>query len=850
MIIAMSRKKHLFGLVSALLVPICWIVLLSDDSSWKARRALPSRGDSLVCYNRPNLNTVPTSSTLSDLQTQALVNQTYGRLPLSFEANQGQADSEVKFLSRGSGYGLYLTSTEAVLTFQSTRPRGQVANKTFQRAPSPIDSSQSVVLRARLVGAHPPRQVEGLRQLPGKSNYILGNDPSKWLSNIPNYAGVRYRETYPGIDLVYYGSQGKLEYDFVVAPGANPNVIALAFDGARDISIDENGELVLETEVGEIRQHKPVIYQQVNGVRKEVPGRYAISSGHEIHFEIGSYDANKQLVIDPVLSYAAYLGGGSGGFSVAVDSAGSAYVTGGGDSSFPTTGGPSQTSGGGAFVMKLNAAGTALVYSTFLGPGLGRSVAVDSTGNAYVTGSTSSDKFPTTPGAVQTSYGGGDVDAFVAKLSPNGSSLVYSTYLGGESSEAGSSIALDSTGNAYVTGYTNSRQFPTTPAALQTSFGGGATYGDIFVTTVNAEGTALLYSTYIGGGGDEGFVGGITVDSSGNAFVTTRTTSTNFPTTPGAFKSSLNNAKDLGDATVSKLNSTGSALLYSTYLGGNGLDEGRAIAVDSSGNAYVTGFTTSSDFPVVPGAFDPTCSGCVSPPPGAGGGSEPFVVSGDAFVTKLNAGGTALVYSTFLGGGEDDGGYGIAVNASGNAYVTGVTSSEDFPTTKNAVRPPADSNDAFVTKLDVSGSALHFSTYFGGRSTDISHGVAVDSASSIYVAGYTLSSDLPTTPGSFQAAFNFGGNAFVAKILMGPGTTSARVKGRKLLVFGDNFEDGAVIVLNGDEQRTRNDEENPKTTLIGKKAGRDITPGQTVTIQFKNPDGVVSLTYNFTRPVD
>lgn len=849
MTITTNGRRHLLCLLLALLVSICWTVLLSDDSARKASHSLSGSEVFSVRCNRANPNTVQTSYSPSNLQTQPQVNQIYGRLPLSFEANQGQADSEVKFLSRGSGYGLYLTSTEAVLTFQSTRPASQVANKTFQGAQSQIDSSQSVALRARLVGAHPPRQVEGLRQLPGKSNYILGNDPSKWLSNIPNYAGVRYRETYPGIDLVYYGSHGKLEYDFVVAPGANPKVIALAFDGARDVSIDENGELVLDTEVGEIRQHKPMIYQQVNGVRKEVTGRYAISSRHEIHFEIGSYNANKQLVIDPVLSYAAYLGSGRGALSVAVDSVGSAYVTGEGDPSFPITGGPSQTSGGGAFVMKLNAAGTALVYSTFLGPGLGRSVAVDSTGNAYVTGSTSSDKFPTTPGAVRTSYGGGDGDAFVAKLSPNGSSLLYSTYLGGESREAGSSIAVDSTGNAYVTGYTNSRQFPTTPLALQTSFGGGETYGDIFVTKVNAEGTALLYSTYIGGAGEEGSVGGITVDSSGNAFVTSRTTSTNFPTTPGAFKSSLNNAKDLGDATVSKLHSTGSTLLYSTYLGGNGLDEGRAIAVDSSGNAYVTGFTTSVDFPVTPGAFAPTCSGCVSPPPGADGG-DPFVVSGDAFVTKLNAGGTALVYSTFLGGGEDDGGYGIAVEASGNAYVTGVTSSEDFPTTKNAVRPPAESNDAFVTKLDVRGSALLFSTYFGGRSTDIGHGVALDSAGSIYLAGYTLSLDLPTTPGSFQAAFSSAGNAFVAKILMGAGITSARVKGRKLLVFGDNFEDGAVIVLNGEEQRTRNDEQNPKTTLIGKKAGREITPGQTVAIQVKNPDGVMSLRYNFTRTVD
>jgi hypothetical protein len=692
--------------------------------------------------------------------------EAYGRLPLSFEANQGQADSQVKFLSHGSGYSLFLTGSESVLVLkkqaEKASPHSRIEHASL--AAHKAATKSEAVLGMRLVGASAAAQVTGLEELPGKSNYFIGHDFTKWRTGIPNYAKVKYANVYPGIDLVYYGNQRQLEFDLVVHPGGDPKAVKLDFRTAvtgkqATLRVNNSGDLV----VGEVIFHKPVVYQPTSNDKtratdKElIDGRFVLTGAHEVCFQIAAYDRTRPLVIDPTLAYSTYLGGSgqdvAGG--IAVDASGNAYVTGNtGSTNFPTTPGTLQTTYGGldtdAFVSKLNAAGSALLYSTYLGGSAnegGGGIAVDASGNAYVTGGTGSPNFPITPGAFQTTFGG-TFDAFVSKLNASGSTLLYSTYLGGSDGDGGSGIKIDALGNAYVTGLTDSSNFPVTRSAFQTAFGGNS---DAFVSKLNAAGSALLYSTYLGGSGDENSglgSGGIAVDASGNAYVTGDTNSSNFPTTPGAVQTNLGGGGSR-DAFVSKLNAAGSALLYSTYLGGSGDEAGNDIAVDVSGNAYVTGHTQSTNFPTTTGAFQTALHGPT-----------------DAFVSKLNAAGSALLYSTYLGGSANGyaEGYGIAVDASGNAYVTGGTFS-NFPITSDAFQTtPRGAEDAFLSKLNAAGSALLYSTYLGGSDGDLGGGgIAVDSSGNAYIAGFTASSNFPITPGAFQTTSRGGGDIFVSK---------------------------------------------------------------------------------------
>ena len=683
---------------------------------------------------------------------------------LSFEANHGQTDSRVQFLARGSGYTLFFTPREAVLTLRNAaNPRSATQNPRLQAHPqSGIRSRESAVLRMQLVGANPEPQVTGLDERPGRSNYFIGRDPQNWRTDIPHYGKVKCEGVYPGVDVIYYGNGRQLEYDFVVAAGADPAVIRISFAGAEQMRLDGDGELVLGVAGGEIRQQKPVIYQEVAGVKREVAGRYVMKGDNQVGIEVAAYDAGRPLVIDPVLVYSSYLGGSSidDGIGIAVDSDGHAYVSGRTESTgFPITPGAFQTANAGgsdAFVTKLAPDGEALIYSTYLGGSSfdqGRGIAVDRDGHAYVTGRTESTDFPITPGAFQTANAGGS-DAFVTKLSHRGTALIYSTYLGGSSGEIGLGIALDRNGQAHVTGSTDSTDFPTTPGAFQTTAPGS---GDAYVAKLNRRGTALDYSTYLGGsivtpsprpGGEHGDFGrGITVDSEGHAFVTGDTDSADFPTTPDAFQTA--NAGGL-DAFVTKLNRRGSDLVYSTYLGGSDLDFGLAIAVDRGGRAHVSGRTDSIDFPTTPGAFQTAYAG-----------------GSDAFVTKLNRRGTAPVYSTYLGGSDfdqsDD--EGIALDRDGHAYVSGFTGSTDFPTTPGALQTAnAGAPDVFVTKLTRRGTALVYSTYLGGSNHDVGGGIEVDRDGRAYVTGITFSADFPTTPGAFQTAFAGSIDAFVAKI--------------------------------------------------------------------------------------
>jgi hypothetical protein len=687
----------------------------------------------------------------------------YGKIALSFEANAGQADARVKYLSRGRGYALFLTNDEAVLSLRSQNPEAGKQNGE-ERASSPVagqaqapNTQSGAVLRMKLKGANPRARVTVLDELPGKTNYFIGNDPKKWRTNVPTYAKVKYQNVYSGVDLVFYGDQQQLEYDFIVSPGTDPGFITFGLKGAEKLSVDGEGNLVVEVAGGAAQFQKPVIYQEIRGVRQEIAGGYVLDAAHQVGFQVGTYDHSKPLVIDPVLAYSTYLGGSredTGSF-IAVDASGNAYVIGATTGAFPVTAGAFQTTFGGGiynvFVAKLNSTGTALVYSTYLGGSgydVGGGIAVDLSGNAYVTGQTSSSNFPTTAGAFQTTFSASS-SAFVAKLSSAGSSLLYSTYLGGSSFSiaGGNGIAIDSSGNAYVTGRTTG-SFPTTAGAVQTTFGGGFN-DDAFVAELNPTGTALIYSTYLGGSGSD--VGnGIAVDSSGNAYVAGQT-SGGFPTTAGAFQTTFGGGSY--DVFVAKLNSAGSALLYSSYLGGSGIDYGTGVALDSLGNAYVTGRTTGS-FPTTAGAFQPAF----------GGGT------GDAFIFKLDtnlSGAASLVYSTYVGGSGDDTGQGIAVDSSGDAYVTGQTSSTNFPVTALALQSNfgGGSSDAFVTELNSSGQLLVYSSYLGGSGYDFGFGLAVDSLGHYaYITGQT-SGNFPTTPGAFQTAYGGGSlDAFVAKI--------------------------------------------------------------------------------------
>jgi photosystem II stability/assembly factor-like uncharacterized protein len=702
--------------------------------------------------------------------------QNYAKLPLSFEANVGQADSSVQFLAHGSGYGLYLTGTEAVMVLQhgsgvrnqgsGVTGQGSGALTEFPPSQDPLDASRpdsplltpdprpvtpASVVRMQVLGSNPAPQVVAHDQLPGKVNYFLGNDPTKWHTNVSTFARVEYENVYPGINLVYYGHQGQLEYDFVVAPGANPQVIHLGFTGADQVTLDGQGDLVLHAGRQDIVQHKPMVYQDVNGSRQQIASAFVLldkASGvalaprqlpaltqpgspglaRQVGFALGAYDVSRPLVIDPVLSYSTYLGGSNldWGFGIAVDAAGNAYVTGQTWSTDFPTANPFQTNLKGlynAFVTKLTADGASLVYSTYLGGSAdrGSGIAVDAAGNAYVTGYTFSDNFPTVNPFQSTLKG--PFNAFVTKLAADGASLVYSTYLGGTGADSGSGIALDAVGSAYVTGSTSSSNFPTANP-FQPNLKGTT---NTFVTKLFADGASLVYSTYLGGSaftGDGGY--GIAVDAAGNAYVTGHTTSTNFPTV-SSFQANL---KGAANAFVTKFAADGASLVYSTYLGGNSnlywLDSGFGIAVDAAGNAYVTGTTSATNFPTA-NPFQPSLKGIWN-----------------AFVTKLAADGASLVYSTYLGGSNSDAGSGIAVDAAGNAYVTGYTQSTNFPTA-NPFQPNLKGGpDAFVTKLAADGASLVYSTYLGGSDFDGGYGIAVDGAGNAYVTGRTYSANFPT----------------------------------------------------------------------------------------------------------
>lgn len=685
------------------------------------------------CQSNSTVLTDPSAKVLApanlspvDSRTRVRILESYGKMPLHFEVNQGQTDTRVKFLSHANGYSIFLTSDEALLELRNTVQDKSVVANIPGPHPSMVGGDVGRVVRMKLRNANLAAKITGAEELAGTNSYFIGNDPAKWRTHVPTYARVKYEGIYSGIDLVYYGNQRQLEYDFIVAPGGDPRHIQFDIRGANRIHRGVNGDLVLKIGADEIRWRNPTVYQESNGTRQLIPAHYVITDVDRVGFQVSKYDTSRTLYIDPVL-YSTYLGGqgGDSGAGIALDGGGNVYVTGStASANFPVTAGALQTvCGSCVFVTKLNPSGSALVYSTLVGGSAqqwGTGIAVDSAGDAYITGLTSSTDFPTLNPAQAVIRG--SFNAFVFKLDSTGSALVYSTYLGGSGSDQGSGIGIDSAGNAIVAGWTTSTDFPT-KHPLQSTYGGGDY--DAFVSKLDPAGSALIYSTYLGGSSSDQALG-IAVDSSGNASITGWTSSTDFPT-----KAALQPyGGGSQDAFVAKINSAGSALVYSTYLGGSNFDQGYAIAVDSSGNAYVSGSTQSPDFPTTPGAFETSC--------------YPYCQYG-SFVTKINSSGTALAYSTYFATQLP---YGIAVDAIGDAHLTG-------------------SPWAFVAELDATGSSMLYSIPLGlGKGirspTSVGAGIALDNARGVYIIGST--GDDFQIVNAFQPVFGGGSSdAFVTK---------------------------------------------------------------------------------------
>ena len=572
--------------------------------------------------------------------TDVRIHDAWGKLPLYFIKNDGQVDERAKFYEKSAGHTTFFTKEGVYLSMvkesetQSSRNRSSGLLSQSLRESKNRSNFKTEIIKLSLLNANKDPEIiaEGLQE--GKVNYLIGNAPEKWKTNIPTYKAVIYKEAYPGIDIKFYGNNRQMEYDIIVKPDADATKVKFAYEGIEDLKITDGGDMQISLKQGSIIQKKPYIYQEIDGKKMEVEGRFKIQSplspplskrdtgGFAYGFDIASYDKSSPLFIDPVIVYSTYIGGSSND--------------------------------------------------------AGYGIAVDTSGNTYITGETQSTDFPVVS-PIQGTFSG-NVDAFVTKIDTSGTSLVYSTYIGGSSEDWGFAIAVDTANNAYITGQTLSTDFPIS-SPIQGIFGG---YIDAFITKINPSGTALVYSTYLGGsdGQDVGY--GIAADTSGNAYITGVTSSTGFPTASPIYGTNTGYM----DAFITKINPSGSSLVYSTYLGGSivdpgyyGTDAGLGITVDTDGNAYITGFTETYNFPVS------------SPIQGSYAGNI------DAFITKINPSGTALDYSTYIGGSGDDRGYGIAVDTGGNAYIAGMTLSSNFPTVSAIQGTYAGYTDAFVTKI-------------------------------------------------------------------------------------------------------------------------------------------------------
>lgn len=716
----------------------------------------------------------PLSRTVNSQPATPEVLAAYGKLPMTFEKNQGQSDPSIKFLAHGQGYALFLTDNEAILSLKGRKQQ---------------NAARTSVLRVSMAGSSPSPEVEGLDLQPGKTNYLIGNDPSRWHRNVPLYGRVRYRNVYPGIDALYYGNQQQLETDFVVAPGSHPEKIRLQINGGKALRLDDDGDFVIASASGDLTLRHPTAYQMIDGGRQEVAANFALRGPDSLGIDLGMYDSAEPLVIDPVIVYSTYLGGSTASVlaetsatAVAVDSSGDAYVTGTTDTTdFPTTAGAyaTQTTSGGGFITKFNATGTGLIYSTFIGGSVGASpagIALDSSGDVYVTGQTVSTDFPVTSSAIQPVYPPGNVEGtvFFVELDPTGSTLLYGTYLGGNGyQDTPYGIALDQNANAYIVGSTSSTNFPTTPTALQrnNNSAGAPAIGanNVFVSRIDATKiglNALVYSTYLGGSGDDNG-SAIAVDANSNAYIVGAGGSV--PTSSNAYQTSPDGG---ATAFVARIDTVNSVLVYSSFIGSSASQQpelGNCIAIDSNGNAYIGGQTFDTNFPVTTGAFETTF-------PGASGIGTGFVAEFNTVPTTQAP--ATLVWATYLGGSiSGDQPHAIALDSLDNIYLAGETWSGELPTGSYPASLGAPDTtgvaglqNGFMTVMTSDGSAVAFSTYYGtggaGTNSNAVFGLALDTASppDVFIVGLTNSTKFPTTAGSFQTTKNGFLDAFVAEL--------------------------------------------------------------------------------------
>jgi hypothetical protein len=685
-----------------------------------------------------------------------------------FIENKGQWSSEVKYLARAGGMNAWITNSGVVYDYyqivrnynaSETMKMPRDRKEEFERKNTSVKGH---VVKMSLVDVDKECVQEGNNKQGGYYNYFIGNDNSKWASFVGLYGDIAQSEIYKGIDVKYYFDGKSIRYDYIVKPGADLSQLRLKFEGQESMKVNEVGELVIKTSLGEVTNGKLYSYQFNGGNKSEVACKFVQGEDGTVSLDARGYDKNKELIIDPLV-YSTFLGGNDDDVcsGLTIDNMGDAYLTGStSSSSFPTLPGAYQKTYMGnqdIFVTEINPTGSELVFSTFVGGSSidwGNNIVIDAERNVYISGFTYSLDYPITPGAYQ-DINGGNQDNFITKFNPTGSSLIYSTYIGGTADEYCNSMAIDITGNIYLVGSTHSSNYPVTPGAYQTNYAGG--WGDVFVTKLNPSGNGLVYSTYLGGS-DEDEGNSISIDASGNAYVTGTTMSTDYPITSGAFQTKYGGGNSWGgDVFVTKLNPKGNSLVYSTYIGGNREDFGQSLVTDIQGNVYLTGGTLSQNFPTTSGAYK-----TILP-------QNEYDNNQDVFVAKLNSAGSSLVYSTYMGGDGNEIGNAITVNKEGDVYLTGTTNSSNYPITPKAYQyTSAGTEDVFVTKLNSAGSNLLYSTYLGGIVDDEGNAIAIDTKENIYLAGYARSSNFPTTPGAYQTIQDWLQDGFVTKLNMSP----------------------------------------------------------------------------------
>jgi hypothetical protein len=716
-----------------------------------------------------------------------------GQLPLSFEENRGQFDSRVKFLTRGAEYGLFLSGGQATIVHKG---RAHITDGGDASSPIAALGSSDVITKSvtqlTWVGANPNAQPHGDGHQAGESNYLIGKDPSKWRRHVQHYDRVRLTDLYRGIDLVYHSDQQQVEMDYIVAPHVDSKAIQIAISGPSIVTVDASGQLSISSAGDELKLLAPVAYQEKNGRREIVQARYILAASHQVGFELGAYDQSRPLVIDPVLTFAATFGTGSNQTiisDVQVDSNGNIYLSGTTcDTNYPTTSGAFQTSGGSnlsaacydAVVTKLNPTASQLLYSTYIGGQTNVDFAVhllvNTAGEATVAGTTGSIDFPTTSGAYQRSLKSGTcnyspffvnqpcADAFLLKLSADGSSLVYSTLFGGERGDMVMGLAQDTSGDSYISGLTDSTQLPVNSSSYSSTYNGAATCqgGTLpcfngFIAKLNPNGTQLLASTYLGGTDDDN-AAQVAVDTSGNVYVTGTADSVNFPTTAGAYRTTHAGPVHSGDAYLAKLDSTLHTLQYSTFFGGSAEDISINLRVDATGAAYITGSTLSSDLPTTLGAFQTTYKGaplgttqCIS-------ALDTSILNqptcGDVFLAKIDpskSGAAQLDFATYIGGSANDFAYTLSLDSQQNVWILGDTNSPDFPLTSDAYFSNGSTANLFLSEIKNDGTQLLFSTFLSQLSSNgaLGLGLTIDPSNDVYVAGQGTVSP---TPGAYSAS--------------------------------------------------------------------------------------------------